>query len=192
MLIVYCTTGSRPCTVEPRDRSGSRHLSPHGRAPRAAHLHQDRCVDPRCGGAVRARARPARAALSQPATDSIPAPVGRSTDARSRPDVARSDGATPHHPAEAPEQEMGTMRRATSGQVSIHIDAPPEHVYDLVTDVTRMGEWSPETHRCRWVEGDGPAVGARFKGDNRRGRARWACGRRRRRPSSRRASTSGP
>ncbi|HUP73352.1 MAG TPA: SRPBCC family protein [Acidimicrobiales bacterium] len=41
------------------------------------------------------------------------------------------------------------MRRATSGQVSIHIDASPEQVYDLVTDVTRMGEWSPETHRCK-------------------------------------------
>lgn len=66
------------------------------------------------------------------------------------------------------------MRRATSGQVSIHIDAPPEQVYDLVTDVTRMGEWSPETHRCKWVDGGGPAVGARFKGYNRRGRARWS------------------
>jgi hypothetical protein len=66
------------------------------------------------------------------------------------------------------------VRRATSGQVSIHIDASPREVYDLVTDVTRMGEWSPETQRCEWVEGDGPAVGARFKGYNRRGRARWS------------------
>ncbi len=66
------------------------------------------------------------------------------------------------------------MKRASSGQTSIHIDASPEHVYDLVSDVTRMGQWSPETHRCRWVEGDGPAVGARFKGYNRRGRARWS------------------
>ena len=66
------------------------------------------------------------------------------------------------------------MRRATSGQASIHIDASPEHVYDLIGDVTRMGEWSPETQRCTWVEGDGPVVGARFKGYNRRGRARWS------------------
>jgi hypothetical protein len=66
------------------------------------------------------------------------------------------------------------MRRATSGQVSIHIEASPAQVYDLVSNVTNMGQWSPETRRCKWVQGDGPAVGARFKGYNRRGRARWS------------------
>lgn len=35
------------------------------------------------------------------------------------------------------------MKRATEGQASVHIDAAPELVYDLVSDVTRMGEWSP-------------------------------------------------
>ncbi len=29
--------------------------------------------------------------------------------------------------------------------VTAVIDAPPEALYDLVSDVTRMGEWSPET-----------------------------------------------
>ncbi|MDP8930656.1 MAG: SRPBCC family protein [Actinomycetota bacterium] len=67
------------------------------------------------------------------------------------------------------------MRRATTGAVSVHIDAPPQRVYELVADITRMGEWSPETVRCRWLDGaTGPAVGARFKGYNRRGRARWS------------------
>jgi uncharacterized protein YndB with AHSA1/START domain len=67
------------------------------------------------------------------------------------------------------------MKRASRGQASVHIDASPEQVYALVADVTRMGEWSPETYRCRWLDGaDGPAVGARFKGYNRRGRARWS------------------
>lgn len=66
------------------------------------------------------------------------------------------------------------MKRATSGEVSVHIDASPEEVYDLVSDITRMGQWSPETVRCKWVQGDGAAVGARFKGYNRRGRARWS------------------
>lgn len=67
------------------------------------------------------------------------------------------------------------MKRATKGQASVHIDAPPELVYDLVSDVTRMGEWSPETYRCKWLDGaSGPASGARFKGYNRRGRARWS------------------
>ena len=66
------------------------------------------------------------------------------------------------------------MKPATEGAVSVHIDASPERVYELVSDVTRMGEWSPETYRCKWVDGEGPAVGARFKGYNRRGRARWS------------------
>ena len=30
-------------------------------------------------------------------------------------------------------------------EVSIDIDAPPERVWDLVTDVTAMGRWSPGT-----------------------------------------------
>jgi hypothetical protein len=67
------------------------------------------------------------------------------------------------------------MKRATQGHARVHIDALPERVYELVSDITRMGEWSPETYRCRWLDGaSGPAVGARFKGHNRRGRARWS------------------
>ena len=55
------------------------------------------------------------------------------------------------------------------------MNAPPEKVYDLVTDVTRMGEWSPETRRATWIGGaTGPAVGARFKGINRNKFMRWA------------------
>ena len=66
------------------------------------------------------------------------------------------------------------MKRATRGAARIHIEAPPERVYELVSDVTRMGEWSPETYHCEWVDGGGPVIGARFKGRNRRGRARWS------------------
>ncbi|MCU1452579.1 MAG: hypothetical protein JWN46_725 [Acidimicrobiales bacterium] len=52
-------------------------------------------------------------------------------------------------------------------EAQITIAAPPEAVYDLVADVTNMGRWSPECHRCAW-HGDatGPATGARFKGWN--------------------------
>ena len=50
---------------------------------------------------------------------------------------------------------------------TITIAAPPDAVYALVADVTRMGEWSPETVSAEWIEGSiGPAVGARFKGNN--------------------------
>ena len=48
-------------------------------------------------------------------------------------------------------------------------------LYDLVSDVPRMGDWSPECRRCEWIDGaTGPAVGARFKGSNQRGLARWS------------------
>ena len=61
-----------------------------------------------------------------------------------------------------------------AGQVTVHIDAPPEKVYDLVSDVTRMGEWSPECFKCEWQGGaTGPAAGAVFKGSNRQGWIRW-------------------
>ena len=51
--------------------------------------------------------------------------------------------------------------------VSIEIDAPPAQVYELVSDITRMGEWSPECRRCTWKRGaTGPAVGARFRARN--------------------------
>lgn len=67
------------------------------------------------------------------------------------------------------------MGAATSGRTSIHIEATPEAVYDLVSDMPRTGEWSPECYRCEWVHGDGPIVGAEFKGYNRAGPARWTA-----------------
>src|SRR5690349_14065289 len=55
------------------------------------------------------------------------------------------------------------------------IAAEPKVLYDLVSDVTRMGEWSPETASCRWIGGaPGREVGARFVGANRAGWRRWA------------------
>jgi len=57
---------------------------------------------------------------------------------------------------------------------SIEIDAAPEVVWQLVADITRMGEWSPECWRAEW-EGDsaGPQVGAHFHGYNRAGTYEW-------------------
>jgi hypothetical protein len=36
----------------------------------------------------------------------------------------------------------------------------------MVSDVTRMGEWSPVCRACWWDEGDGPRAGAWFTGRN--------------------------
>jgi uncharacterized protein YndB with AHSA1/START domain len=66
---------------------------------------------------------------------------------------------------------MPTARRGTA---SIEIVAAPELVYRLITDVTRMGEWSPECYRCTWLDGTDAAVrGARFRGYNKLGLYRW-------------------
>lgn len=60
-------------------------------------------------------------------------------------------------------------------RVSVHIEASPADVYALVTDVAGMGRFSPECTGGRWLDGaTGPAVGARFKGSNRRGAVRWS------------------
>ena len=61
------------------------------------------------------------------------------------------------------------------GTASVHVDAAPEQVWALVSDVTRMGEWSPETYEAAWVDGaTGPAIGARFEGRNKRGWVKWS------------------
>jgi len=54
------------------------------------------------------------------------------------------------------------------------IAAPPERLYDLITDVTQMGRWSPECTGGTWLGGaSGPSVGARFRGGNKHGVMRW-------------------
>jgi len=54
-----------------------------------------------------------------------------------------------------------------TGSVTTTIAAPIGEVFAAVTDVTRMGEWSPECIACRWVgDATGPVVGSEFEGDN--------------------------
>jgi hypothetical protein len=66
------------------------------------------------------------------------------------------------------------MPTAQQWRASIDIAAPPDLVYDLIADVTRMGEWSLECYRCEWLDGASAAAkGARFRGYNRRGVVRW-------------------
>jgi uncharacterized protein YndB with AHSA1/START domain len=64
---------------------------------------------------------------------------------------------------------VGSLLRPLRGEVSLHMDAPPEAVWALVSDVTRIGEFSPETFEAEWTRGStGPEVGASFKGHVRR------------------------
>ncbi|HET6817264.1 MAG TPA: SRPBCC family protein [Mycobacteriales bacterium] len=62
-------------------------------------------------------------------------------------------------------------------EVSAVVDAPPQVVFALVSDIRRIGEFSPETFEAEWLDGaDGPAAGARFRGHvkrNGRGPVYW-------------------
>ena len=57
---------------------------------------------------------------------------------------------------------------------SLAVAAPADVVYDLVADLPRMGEWSPECERVTWRGGATSAArGAQFWGYNRSGWIRW-------------------
>lgn len=57
--------------------------------------------------------------------------------------------------------------------VSHVIAAPADVLYSMVSDLPRMGEFSPENVGGEWCLGSGPTVGGRFKGHNQRGERRW-------------------
>ena len=61
--------------------------------------------------------------------------------------------------------------------VTVHMAAPPERIWELVSDVTKIGRYSPETFEAEWLDGaTGPAVGAKFRGHvkrNRKGPIYW-------------------
>ena len=51
------------------------------------------------------------------------------------------------------------------GSVTLDMTATPDEVWAVVSDVTRIGELSPETFEAEWLEGaTGPATGAYFRG----------------------------
>lgn len=52
-------------------------------------------------------------------------------------------------------------------EVDVEVAVPAERMWDLVTDVERIGEWSPEVFAAEWLERSGPRPGARSLGRNR-------------------------
>jgi hypothetical protein len=63
------------------------------------------------------------------------------------------------------------------GSVTVTMQASAQEVWDVVSDVTRIGELSPETFEAEWLgDATGPAVGAHFRGHvkrNGRGPTYW-------------------
>ena len=58
-------------------------------------------------------------------------------------------------------------------EASVEISASPEAVYDLVSDLPRMGEWSPESTGGQWKDGGTGQAGDWFEGHNRAGEREW-------------------
>ena len=62
-------------------------------------------------------------------------------------------------------------------EVTVHMEAPADAIWELVADVRNTGRFSPETLEAEWLDGaTGPAVGARFRGHvkrNGRGPMYW-------------------
>ena len=64
--------------------------------------------------------------------------------------------------------------KAPDNAVSLQIAAPAQRVWQLLSDITQMPRWSPETYRTRWIGGATHAApGARFRGSNRWHFIRW-------------------
>ena len=67
------------------------------------------------------------------------------------------------------------MNNTPPVSVTVDINAPAEKVWSMVTDLPRMGEWSPENQGGKWAKGaTGAAVGAVFKGTNKNGKKQWS------------------
>ena len=55
----------------------------------------------------------------------------------------------------------------TTGNTSIEINATPDAVYAILTDLTRISDLSPECYKAEWEDDStGPVVGAKFRGYN--------------------------
>lgn len=68
------------------------------------------------------------------------------------------------------------MASARTGEERIHVNASPDVLWELLSDVEQMGEWSPECYRVEWADGATPPAkrGARFRGFNKWGPVRWS------------------
>lgn len=70
----------------------------------------------------------------------------------------------------------------SEASVGLDLTAPPQRVWDVVTDITLLPRWSTELLSVEWAEGfHGPALGAGFVGRNLM--RPWGSGRRCRRSS---------
>ncbi len=60
------------------------------------------------------------------------------------------------------------MSEATGARVDVEmlVDKNQGEMWNLITDVARIGEWSPECVAAAWLDGSMPQRGGRFEGHN--------------------------
>lgn len=63
---------------------------------------------------------------------------------------------------------------APSVSASVHIDARPEVVYRLITDLPTLASLAEEAVAMQWRKGDAARPGAVFTGHNQNGGRRWS------------------
>jgi hypothetical protein len=81
-------------------------------------------------------------------------------------DVQSGDETTGSAPASHHDLHM-------DGRAEVWIAVAPEVAFAAVTDLTRMGEWSPENRGGEWLDGGVAVVGATFLGRNERDGGSW-------------------
>ncbi len=80
---------------------------------------------------------------------------------------------TPGHPVDNRYVVQPPQERLAYQEATIHIDASPDRVYAMVSDIERMGEWSPEATGGSWLNGGTGNTGDWFEGHNRSGEREW-------------------
>ena len=78
-------------------------------------------------------------------------------------------GHTKEHPADG-RSLLDTQPGVT---VEVDIDAPPERVWEFVSDINVPARFSTEFVGAEWVDADGPRLGASFIGRNKREDREW-------------------
>jgi len=68
---------------------------------------------------------------------------------------------------------MRPLTVGREGSVEVEVPAAPDAVWSVLSDVTRIGEWSHECRDGAWLDEPPARTGARFRGRNRNGPARW-------------------
>src|SRR5207248_88003 len=100
------------------------------------------------------RAQPAAAERLAAA---VPRTTGGSAAGSARRELKGAVGLSPASP-----RVLGSAMRAA---VTVHVDTSPDEVWAIVSDITKMGEYSPEVVEAEWLDGaTGPALGARYRG----------------------------